>query len=127
MPRCENVCEAARLPEPPDSLIPAALDVVSPQSTVAVCVSFVPGSVNVAPMLTGAVCGTSVVGALTVPSVGATFATVTCAFEITGALNWSRADIVAVTTASSLHVIVGVSVVVPVGTQTVPGPPEVLN
>ena len=54
-------------------------------------------------------------------TVGASFAIVTVAVLVVGGLIPSSALSVAVTTASSLHVSVGVSVVSPVGVHTVPG------
>ncbi len=120
------MCEPLRLPDPAASVTVAELEVVSPQSMVAVWESFVPTSVNVAFTVAGAVVlmGDDTTGA---PRTGATLATVTCALDVTGGLKGSCTLRVAVTIALSLQVTVGVRVVVPVGVQTVPGAPVVEN
>src|SRR3954453_20507620 len=56
-----------------------------------------------------------------VPSTGAALPTVICALDATTVWNGSLADSVAVMTASSLQLIVGESVFVAPGVQTVPG------
>src|SRR4029078_3698820 len=103
-----------RLPDPFVSVIPAALEVVSPQSTRAVCVSWVPASVNDALVPIAVASGSGGAGTVSAPSAGAALAKVTVATDVTGAWYGSITLNVAVTTASSLQVIVGESVFTPV-------------
>ena len=77
------MCERERLPEPFVSLMVAFEVVVSPQATVAVCVSWVPASVNVEETVTPLATGIWPLGTVSGASTGATLEDVTCAFEVT--------------------------------------------
>ena len=121
MPGSVYVCVRLAVPAPDDSDTVAPLEVVSPQSTDAVWVSWVPASAKVSDAVTGL--PTAWIPGLTDsdPAVGARFPTVMMAMLVTGGLIPSLTVSVAVTVASSLHDKVGVSVAVPPVEQAVPG------
>ncbi len=93
----------------------------SPQLTVAVCVSFVPTSVNAALIAAGTSTGIGTGRELTTPSTGGALAIATFVEASTGGLMLSSADSSAATMASSLHVMSGRQRVAPLLVQTVPG------
>ena len=91
--------------------------VVSPHAIVVpatLCVSCDPASANTALRFAVAPSATGPAGTVTEVIVGGRLEIVTLAIEITAGWNPSVTESVAVTSASSLHVIVGVNVVVPV-------------
>src|SRR3954464_4975237 len=93
---------------------------MSPQSTLAVCVSCVPASVKVPFSAMLPPTGTGPVVAPTLTNTGGTLLIVTVVSEPTGGLMLSVVDKCAFKTASSLHVTDGVSVLVFVGVHVVP-------
>src|SRR5262249_39527380 len=116
-------CEPDRFPDPMASLTLAAVVDVSPQSMVAVCVSFVAASPNVNDALTVDPIETGEEPALIVPSVGTTLVTVMVATLVTSGAMPSLTCSVAVTVLLSLHVTTGASVVAFAMEQFVPGLP----
>src|SRR6476620_4239255 len=93
----------------------------------AVWLSFDPASPKIALRFTVEPRATGLVGTDTELIVGFLLLMVTLATEVTAGWYPSVTDKVAVTIASSLQLIVGVRVVVPVVVHTVPGPADLTN